>query len=943
MRALELRRCPACEAPTRARGESCPECRAELPESGLPAAFPRGEVYLRPAPGALVALRELSWLSAVIVPWLALALALCVLEPAAWLERQGIGPGPGLLIEPRPFHTLAGWANCVAGFALVIVLGWRWQRAELPRPAARERWRSGLLLVGLLPAGVVVLAASSSGLFLAGVPLWIQDSVPASALTGTALGLALALALAPLLVHLALTRWLGARFGAVEVLGDQVAWRCADGRGLRVAAKRDLGARRVTPRGVRVQAPGGGFLLPTRGEAEQRAALAALDDFDPGADDVALGREGSRFLPRLTLAIVLVPALFAASHLGLAWAPPALASSLFLQAFAWSLAARWSDACLDAPRVHLGREGLLAARWLPWDAIRRATRVEDALWLEVGERGEGEGRSRGLRPGRYVLDLSGWPRERQEELAERVGGVERRAAGAPERGRRRQLGSALCLSGALLALTLGVIARPPLSPRVSTSERDFPGNRWRVVARLGRLDELTIVSPAEDPELPGGHAPGLPQAGVVVVAGDPPRVLDQRPRPIPGLGRTLWWHALTAKPGRFPASIFLSGDEPLARGIREGRTAVAYGQLHHVSSEGVKQTLQWQAVRGEVGAVWLKEPRGRKLGPRPREPSERLVWQGNRGLCVSFPGEPPALEQILQARDRAWQGLPIEEAAFPFWRHAKPPGCSRAALRSAAQLLYGVGRRRAWGAVPPEVRQQLGDLSKGPFPFNWILEKLTPAQRQELEPHLLPYQRELIESPDERQQLTGLRSLGRRALGLDAETWAAARRLIPSPSERVRLGLVAAALRLASLQPEPAFGVLEQLLADPEELVRYEAAEALGFAVGWQRPALRRRAVELLQGLLRERAADPAESISRALLALSQVAAPAEAWEPFFDHSLRANSSLRVTANTLIGDRLAKGGDPAAARAAYERACARYEPPPGARARAEKVLRRYGQ
>ncbi|HBP22487.1 MAG TPA: hypothetical protein DEA08_32500, partial [Planctomycetes bacterium] len=262
----------------------------------------------------------------------------------------------------------------MAAFALVIALVWRWERAELPRPAQAERWRLGLLLAGLLPAGVVVVAASAGGLLLDAVPDWIVASLPpaalaSTALTGTALGLALALGLTPLCLHLALSHRIGGRYGAVEVLGDQVAWRCPDGRGLRVAAKRDLGARRLLPGGIRVEAPGGAFLLPARGEQAQRAALAQLDDFDPGAEDSLATPADPRFLPRLTLVIVLVPTLYAALHLGLAWVPPALALSLALHALPWRRAARWSDARLDAPRVHLGRAGLLAGRWVPWAAV----------------------------------------------------------------------------------------------------------------------------------------------------------------------------------------------------------------------------------------------------------------------------------------------------------------------------------------------------------------------------------------------------------------------------------------------------------------------------------------------------------------------------------------------------------------------------------------------
>lgn len=324
--------------------------------------------WTRPAPLLLRGILGLGWVACVFGPWLLLSLA-----TARWSAFQGIEriataatpPTPRQVQESRwvqlgdlfgadfyawgwvgPFASHAFVASALALILVLVGLSLAWRRLRAER--SQRPWIVSPLwpVLGVVPWALLLaflLLPYRPG-FPSEVARLANEWFPGWPLGGVYVqvigsGVFLLCVLGPVGLLLGFRRFLARRYGTCVVADQAVTIVPVDFLPYRlVVAKEGLGARRVLPAGVLVQAAGARLLLPV--EASRRDELfQALDAYTPGA--VASSGRGSLLLTRLGLLLgVAIPLAVALARLGAAWLFPTLVVLLCLLVPAYLLMAR---------------------------------------------------------------------------------------------------------------------------------------------------------------------------------------------------------------------------------------------------------------------------------------------------------------------------------------------------------------------------------------------------------------------------------------------------------------------------------------------------------------------------------------------------------------------------------------------------------------------------
>ncbi|MCO5169161.1 MAG: HEAT repeat domain-containing protein [Planctomycetes bacterium] len=873
--------CPRCRFVSLA-AERCERCGVLLaPRPAGALVFPGGgALFARvPPPGALTGVAAL-WLVALLGPWALLSALLVLRGPLTAPLSPSPPTAAQLVVEPwllllgeseaaRRVFTVAPFARetALAALAALVVLAaafaaWRRRRRRAP-PLATPPGPGELLapaLLGLAPtllAGAYALHALRPVLPVLTLPAPFTAVAPLVASGVAGAGLVL-LAAAPTLGLALGLRWLRGRYGWCEVGADQVLfappavvpWRL-------VVPKRDLGARRVDAAGVRVEVPGAGHLLvPTRDATESEEVLRRLDDVDLAADDeVPTAAAGPRRWPSpLVLGLVVgAPTLLVTHRLGLAWTLPALAAALAVAAPGVHLLLRWLGARADAARLHVGRDGLLAGRWIARASIRSIVAVSGDRRTDLAIE-EVDGRRHLLRLGAGAFEpartrLARW-------LGREVAAVQR--GWATPRARRRALGAA---AGACLAGTLLVAVAPwdGLVPVAHVVMTDHLGNSATLIRSPGAPGRLLLLGPRPRAidlgrgrrlDLAGAAegAPVLDLARSRLQVGEGPWVdLPAGARLVVVSRRDDGVEVETASTFPFGAWEFmhLTGDSGEAWGSTPlpavlgwcrssgepawDRFVAGFTSVTLTRSSGCPGdvALCWLVDHGRVLAVVgttelvgvRRDAEGLELH-RPWDGGDRVWRSGSPGRLLleghcrmlAFDGDPPDLERLLELQARVARGEPQEEAGralLPFWDLAPPEGVSRRKVRALAC-----------------------SLSARPDPWRDDRRAHEPSQDEPEVLLALLGVEELLRSADAGAREAGVRAvLSASSAGARRATLEAVWRLLPrltrllqDDDPRVR---AAAAEALLTYEPDALDALAPLLRADPDEAVRVRVLRAL--------------------------------------------------------------------------------------------------------------------
>lgn len=909
--------CPRCRfVPVDAERRDC----CGLPLSSRPKvalALPDGALFARVPPRGALAGLVASWLVAFFGPWALLGGLLIargpLADPAAndrWFALLGGSDLAWRLFLVQPHARAAALALVVALVALVAATAaWRaWRRRQPPvnAVAAGHGWevRAPLVLTTLptLAACSYAAVALRAGL-PAGAPTGALPSGEV-ALSGTLLAGLLLLAAAPLLALVAALRWLRARHGWCEIGADQVLFAppAVAPRRL-VVAKRDLGARRVTPAGVRVEVPGAGALLiPTRSAEESDRVIARLDEVDLAAEDVVDGGSsaGGPWRARAAAALLVgAPTLWVTARLGVAWALPALVGVLALEAAALALLLRQASVDASAARLHFGRDGLLARRWVPYAGIQAIVPTPTGLALE-----EAGGRRHLL-----VLDAAGRAAARAR-LAARLG---RAVPVVPRRWalpgpRRRALAGATAL-GVVLALVAAALPGSDLLPASHLVVRDELGNAATLIHRPGALDRLLLLGPPpraitlsgtrrlELPDPDGELELDVPRSRVR--AGDGPWVelpadaraavvtrhgdrLEVEVAPPPALATWLQLHALAALPP-LPAThglplVLARAGLPRAPVWDRYETGETSARIVRVVDR-TREELVWLVDHGQVEYVIAtptlasaRRVNGRLtphlIGPwtgwTPDDPGRLLLEHGD--FVLAFPGEPPALARLVALRAQVAAGSTVEDAArgwLPFHDLTPPEGFTRRKARAWAlalcrgreldRLRFMVGLPEPEGPAEVEFAlQAMQELLRSPVArtreaaARGLTSSRWPLTREAgldlVRPLVCQMLPDLLRDPEPSVRLAAAEAMV-SYYHLDLLE-AVAPLLRADPSDEVRVGILDSMIECFQLEVDPAAALrlLRPLLGDPHPEVRRLSQRHLEFVLGssWEgaRPAL---------------------------------------------------------------------------------------------------------